>query len=113
MPGNYRTLKLISNDDFFIKQALLLHVNAFAAPGVARLRPYSMAFDFGINSEIFTLIFSIPSHLELRLVYTHLAANVCDINVFFLVILYNDCTHLNGLILWPKEKPKKMHRRVS
>jgi hypothetical protein len=37
-------LKRISNDDSFIKQALLLHVNTFAAPGVARLRPYSMTF---------------------------------------------------------------------
>jgi hypothetical protein len=37
-------LKFIGNDDFFIKQALLLHVNAFAMPGVARLRPYGMAF---------------------------------------------------------------------
>jgi hypothetical protein len=43
-PGNCRTLQLIGNDDFFIKQALLLYVNAFAVPGVARLRPYGMAF---------------------------------------------------------------------
>jgi hypothetical protein len=28
-------LKLISNDGFFIKQALLLYVNAFAVPGAA------------------------------------------------------------------------------
>jgi hypothetical protein len=48
-------LKRISNNDFFIKQALLLHVNAFATPGVARLRPYSMAFAFGANSENLTL----------------------------------------------------------
>jgi hypothetical protein len=55
---------------FLLNRSFPLHVNAFAAPGVARLRPYSMAFDFGTNSEIFTSISSIPSHLELRLVYT-------------------------------------------
>jgi hypothetical protein len=43
---------------------------ALQLPGVARLRPYSMAFDFGTNSEIFTSIFCITSHFELRLVYS-------------------------------------------
>jgi hypothetical protein len=32
-------LKLIGNDAFFIKQALLLYVNAFAVPGVASYAP--------------------------------------------------------------------------
>jgi hypothetical protein len=32
-------LKRINNDNFFIKQALLLHVNASATPGVASYAP--------------------------------------------------------------------------